>query len=142
MANPALAPASLAASRQPSSSASGPVTAPARFHEVLQECNSAPGLSWPQDAAARKHSPLIATVLAPAWSWLKRKYPVAAEKRMRLAENIPLGEKRFVALVTVGNREFLIGGAASNVSLLSQWESTANSPASGKQTLVMRESFE
>jgi flagellar biogenesis protein FliO len=81
-------------------------------------------------------------VLAPAWSWLKRKYPVAAEKRMRLAENIPLGEKRFVALVTVGNREFLIGGAASNVSLLSQWESTANSPASGKQTLVMRESFE
>jgi flagellar biogenesis protein FliO len=61
---------------------------------------------------------------------------------MRIAETIPLGEKRFVALLTVDGREFLIGGSASSVSLLSQWNSSTETPASGKQKPGARETFE
>jgi flagellar biogenesis protein FliO len=61
---------------------------------------------------------------------------------MRVAESIPLGEKRFVALLTVDGREFLIGGGSSGVSLLSQWNSSTESPASGKQKFGSRESLE
>ena len=39
---------------------------------------------------------------------------------LRVAETVSLGEKRFVALVRVENCEFLIGGGASGVSLLTQ----------------------
>jgi flagellar biogenesis protein FliO len=39
---------------------------------------------------------------------------------LRLSETLPLGEKRFVALVSVEGREFLIGGGASGVSMLAQ----------------------
>jgi flagellar biogenesis protein FliO len=61
---------------------------------------------------------------------------------MRVTENVPLGEKRFVALVTVDGREFLIGGGPSGVSLLSQLEPGNQSPIVDKRTLPMRESFE
>jgi hypothetical protein len=57
-------------------------------------------------------------VLSRAWSWLHRKYTVSTNKRLRVAETVALGEKRFVALVSVEGREFLIGGGAQNVSLL------------------------
>lgn len=41
-------------------------------------------------------------------------------RTLQLLEMQPLGEKRFVALVRVGKQEFLIGGAASSVSLLAE----------------------
>jgi flagellar biogenesis protein FliO len=90
----------------------------------------------------RKEAPRKTSTLAHLWSWLKKKCPVTPDKRLRLAENIPLGEKRFVALVSVDDREFLIGGSASGVSLLSQWESATDSPAADKQVVTIRESFE
>ncbi|HEX4322519.1 MAG TPA: flagellar biosynthetic protein FliO [Acidobacteriaceae bacterium] len=43
---------------------------------------------------------------------------MSATKRLRVAEVASLGDKRFVALVSVEGREFLIGGGASGVSLL------------------------
>ncbi len=57
--------------------------------------------------------------LARAWSWLHSKYTLSATKRLRVSETVSLGEKRFVALVCVEGREFLIGGGAAGVSLLS-----------------------
>ena len=75
-------------------------------------------------------------------SWLKKQYPAIQEKRLRVAENIPLGEKRFVALITVDGREFLIGGGASSISLLSQWESGTHIPLEDEQTSHVMESFE
>lgn len=58
-------------------------------------------------------------VLSRAWSWLHRKYTVSTKnKRLRVAETVALGEKRFVALVSIEGREFLIGGGAQGVSLL------------------------
>ena len=56
---------------------------------------------------------------ASAWRWLERKRTQQlAARRMRVAETIQLGEKRFVSILQVDGAQFLIGGAAGNVSLL------------------------
>jgi hypothetical protein len=60
------------------------------------------------------------SVLTRVWMWLHARYALSATKRLRVAETVSLGEKRFVSLVSVGRREFLIGGGASGVSLLAQ----------------------
>ena len=39
---------------------------------------------------------------------------------LRLVENLPLGERRFVAVVEYENSRFLLGGTASTLVLLSQ----------------------
>jgi hypothetical protein len=59
-------------------------------------------------------------VLARVWSLLRKKYVLTTTKRLRVAETVSLGEKRFVSIVCVEGREFLIGGGASGVSLLAQ----------------------
>lgn len=56
--------------------------------------------------------------MARAFSWLQTKYTVTTTKRLRVSETVSLGEKRFVALVSVEGREFLIGGGSSGVSML------------------------
>jgi hypothetical protein len=55
-----------------------------------------------------------------AWVWLQAKYVQTATKRLRVAETVSLGEKRFVSIVNVEGREFLIGGGTSGVTLLAQ----------------------
>lgn len=37
-----------------------------------------------------------------------------------MTETVSLGEKRFVALVSIEGREFLIGGAATGISMLAR----------------------
>jgi flagellar biogenesis protein FliO len=56
---------------------------------------------------------------------LRAKYKVSTTKRLRVSETISLGEKRFVAIVAVEGREFLIGGGVSGMSLLAQLGSAA-----------------
>lgn len=56
--------------------------------------------------------------LGRAWSWLTRNRAFGGEKQLRIVETVSLGEKRFVALLNVEGRKFLIGGGASGVSLL------------------------
>jgi len=41
-------------------------------------------------------------------------------KRLQVAETVSLGEKRFVSVIKVDGREFLIGGGATNITLLAQ----------------------
>src|ERR1700722_11129064 len=62
------------------------------------------------------------SLLARGWSWLQEKSGTAPTKRLRVADFTALGEKRFVALVKVEGCEFLIGGGASGVSLLTKLE--------------------
>jgi len=57
---------------------------------------------------------------ARAWAWVQTRYAQTAVKRLRVAETVSLGEKRFVSIVNVEGREFLIGGGASGVTLLAQ----------------------
>jgi hypothetical protein len=134
-------PAPPAASNQSSPVAPDPLAATPKFHALLRECEDKPvvdpprllELSWPDRKTARIKKRPKANTLARAWSWLSTQYPLAPAKRMRMVQNIPLGEKRFVALVTIDNREFLIGGGSTGVSLLSQWDSEAKSQVAGKQ---------
>jgi hypothetical protein len=44
-------------------------------------------------------------------------------------EMVPLGEKRFLAVVSVEGHEFLIGGGASGVSVVTQLEDALGSAA-------------
>jgi hypothetical protein len=61
-------------------------------------------------------------VLAHIRTWLQAKYSLSSTKRLRVMEMVPLGEKRFLAVVSVEGREFLIGGGASGVSVVTQLE--------------------
>lgn len=41
-------------------------------------------------------------------------------KRLRLVESLPLGERRFVAVINVDGRDFLVGAAPQSVQLLTE----------------------
>jgi hypothetical protein len=41
-----------------------------------------------------------------------------AKKRLRVCESVSLGEKRFIAVVQLDGKEFLVGGAPNSLSLL------------------------
>jgi Flagellar biosynthesis protein, FliO len=43
-----------------------------------------------------------------------------APKRLRLCESLPLGERRFVAVVEFDEARFLVGGTPSSLTLLSR----------------------
>ncbi|MBB6145008.1 hypothetical protein HNQ77_002964 [Silvibacterium bohemicum] len=102
----------------------------AQSHSVLQW----PRLQIAPDFLARfkqQQQPLVNTVTR-VWAWLHKKYTVTTNKRLRVAETVSLGEKRFVALITIEGREFLIGGGTAGVSLLAQLgagQETANASA-------------
>jgi hypothetical protein len=102
---------------------------PGAFHAALRECEKSlvVGAEKPKPASARpdlwvsvKQLRVLGS-LARTWSWLQSKSAYSSTKRLRLAETVSLGEKRFVAIVSVENREYLIGGAPSGLSLLAQW---------------------
>lgn len=42
------------------------------------------------------------------------------QKTMRLCETLALGDRRFLAVVTVDDQRFLVGGAAGSIALLAQ----------------------
>lgn len=81
--------------------------------QILQ----APAAPVAEEVPAPRPNP---SALLRAWSWLNRKYSLSTTKQLRVAETISLGEKRFVAVVHVEGKKFLIGGGASGVSLLTQ----------------------
>lgn len=63
--------------------------------------------------------------------WLQKRAVLRATKQLRVSETVSLGEKRFVAILQVENRKFLIGGGASSVALLTQLDAqseTASTP--------------
>jgi hypothetical protein len=70
---------------------------------------------------------MSSSALTSARSWLQAKYAVTATKRLRISETVSLGEKRFVAIVKVEGREFLIGGGTAGMSLLAQLGSASES---------------
>src|SRR5579863_3469189 len=161
MTNRAFEPSLLDTRQQPLSIAPGPVPATPKFHELLRECENRPDekpsalseLTWPYRPSARTRQPKPRKPIQPAkpaqpsalvraWVWLNKKYPHPPAKRMRMAETIPLGEKKSVTLLTVDGREFLIGTSASGVSLLSQWDVAAETPVAVKQRFGIRGSSE
>ena len=73
------------------------------------------------------------SALTRTWEWMHAKYTLSATKRLRVSETVTLGEKRFVAILSVEGREFLIGGGPSGVSLLANL-----GPASESEEKVLR----
>ncbi|MGA8939637.1 MAG: flagellar biosynthetic protein FliO [Acidobacteriaceae bacterium] len=82
-------------------------------------------------ASGQKRSDSNALTLA--WVWLRAKYTISTTKRLRVSETISLGEKRFVAIVAVEGREFLIGGGTAGMSLLAQLGAEAGTAAGAGQ---------
>jgi hypothetical protein len=80
----------------------------------------------PEELSSHSHASRPAKpgsgLLGHVWSRIRAKYVLSATKRLRVSELVSLGEKRFVAVVCVEGREFLVGGGASGVSLLTQLE--------------------
>jgi Flagellar biosynthesis protein, FliO len=98
------------------------------FQESLIVCAQAgvsPGtametLSTPRQVKWLRWQAICSEALTRAWSFLHAKYKTSTTKRLHVSETISLGEKRFVAIVNVEGREFLIGGGVSGMSLLAQ----------------------
>ena len=55
-------------------------------------------------------------LLGSLFSFLRGGAP--ARKQLRLVETVPLGEKRFVAIIHAQGRKYLVGGGSSGVALL------------------------
>jgi hypothetical protein len=70
-----------------------------------------------------------------AMSWINRR-TLSNAKQLRVTETVSLGEKRFVAVVHVEGRKFLIGGGASAVSLLTQLGEESGVPSLAPAHLV------
>jgi hypothetical protein len=74
--------------------------------------------------APRPGLPVFFGMIKRSLAWLRKRYTYSAKKKLRIVESISLGEKRFVAIVHAEGRQFLIGGSASTVSLLTQLRTT------------------
>jgi flagellar biogenesis protein FliO len=58
---------------------------------------------------------------ARVWAWVLGRYSARSNnKRLRVAETVSLGERRFVAVVQVDGRHFLLAGSPTNIVLLAQ----------------------
>ncbi len=61
-----------------------------------------------------------------------------APKRLRLCESLPLGERRFVAVIEFDASRFLVGGTASSLVLLSRLGDGSDGAEEGEQENVPR----
>jgi hypothetical protein len=116
-------PAALAASLPAGSTFHAALTDSADDWVVLGSPRATPSVVREQTRQVPRPAP---NPLGRAWTWLQSKYALTATRRLRVAETVSLGEKRFVALVCVEGREFLVGGGASGVSLLAQLGAAPN----------------
>ena len=64
--------------------------------------------------------------LQPVWKWLTRYSPGVwgggVPRRLRIAETVSFGEKRFVSILQVDGEQFLVGGCSCNITLLAKLE--------------------
>lgn len=67
-----------------------------------------------------------AAVVRQACTWLTRRgqdvLTRGGTRRLKVAETVSLGEKRFVSIVQVDGEQFLLGGSPSNIVLLAKLE--------------------
>jgi flagellar biogenesis protein FliO len=67
----------------------------------------------------------LLNVLRKAWARVGLVRVRQNRRRLRVCETVPLGEKRFVAVIQVDDKQFLVGGASNSVSLLAQLDKPA-----------------
>ena len=77
-------------------------------------------------------------LLSRAWGWLQARHVVRSSiRRLRVAETVSLGEKRFVAVVQVDGRHFLLAGGPTNIVLLAQLDAKDAFEDVLKKTLIV-----
>jgi Flagellar biosynthesis protein, FliO len=64
-------------------------------------------------------------ILRTLWTRLRQVRVRQIKKRLRVCETVPLGEKRFIAVIQVDDKQFLLGGSSNSVSLLAQLDKPA-----------------
>jgi flagellar biogenesis protein FliO len=60
--------------------------------------------------------------------WLSsraRPWGACRQRQLRLCENLPLGERRFLSLVECGRQKFLLGGCVNSLVVLAELPSEA-----------------
>lgn len=71
-------------------------------------------------------------VLLQTWKWLTRQsqrvLTRGVSRRLKVAETVSLGEKRFVSILQVDGEQFLVGGSPSSIVLLAKLESKLEAP--------------
>jgi hypothetical protein len=99
------------------------------FEQALRESLSRlPGkgsltalMSWVRRRKGADSDSPVSGATIRAWKWLSS-YRLSTTKRLRVAETVSLGEKRFVAIISVDGCDLLIGGGTSGISLLAHME--------------------
>lgn len=103
----------IARSLSPRAADQGPVRVPA-------QCPASPVLVFPGGAPLKKLQN-ASDLVSRAWNWFRERQAArSSSKRLQVAATVSLGEKRFVAVIQVDGQQFLIGGGATNVTLLAQ----------------------
>jgi flagellar biogenesis protein FliO len=73
-------------------------------------------------------------LLSRAWAWFRAKQLAqSSTRRLRVAETVSLGEKRFVAVIQVDGQQFLIGGGATSVNLLAKLDANGENQSGAQQ---------
>ena len=68
-------------------------------------------------------------LLSKLWLWTRSRVKIQPRrKRLKVAETVSLGEKRFIAVVQVDGVEFLVGGAPNALSVLAHLETPKTFP--------------
>lgn len=74
-------------------------------------------------------------VLLQVWKWLTRHsrgvLTHRVSRRLKVAETVSLGEKRFVSILQVDGEQFLVGGSPSNIVLLAKLDAKQETPGAG-----------
>ena len=79
-------------------------------------------------------------LLSRGWNWIQaRRAANSTAKRLSVATSVSLGEKRFVAVIQVDGRQFLIGGGSTNVALLAQLDQKTSFGNVLRETLTVPE---
>ena len=83
------------------------------------------GVGVPNTSASSTRTQKLAegvrATIAYVVGWVKTQRTAKnSAKRLRVAETVSFGEKRFVAVVQVDGLQFLVGGSATGVTLLAQ----------------------
>ena len=71
----------------------------------------------------------FSAVMLQGWNWLTRQsrgvLARGISRRLKVAETVSLGEKRFVSILQVDGEQFLVGGSPSSIVLLAKLETKA-----------------
>ncbi|MGA7243247.1 MAG: flagellar biosynthetic protein FliO [Terracidiphilus sp.] len=99
---------------------------------VTSPISVTPPISVSPSASAAKESSILPVsprpgLLKRTYAWIQERYTLRTTRQLRVSETVSLGEKRFVAILQIEDRKFLIGGSASNVTLLTQLDAAKES---------------